>query len=325
MGSVFKRRDKWRAQVSRNGRRISKDFETRREAQHWATQTEQEQRAPVAARGAKTFGEALKRYSEEVTPQKKGARWEAVRLAKLRQDRIADIQCGKLTPEDLADWRDRRLKSVAAASVNRELNLISSVIERARKEWGWIRENPVRDITRPKNPRHRDRRIDAGEIERILIALGYEDVGEIQTRQQEVGLAFLLALETAMRLGEILTLQWVDVHLRQRYLTIRDSKNDDSRDVPLSLRAVELLSRMPKDRVTVFTCGRDVASVLFRRAVRACQIPDLRFHDSRHEAITRLARKLDVLDLARMIGHRDLRSLRVYYNATAAEIAGRLD
>jgi len=124
-----------------------------------------------------------------------------------------------------------------------------------------------------------------------------------------------------MRLGEVLGLSRSDVFPERRYLTIRDSKNADSRDVPLSTRAIELIGKLGDP---MFTLSRDTASTLFRRAVKNAGISDLHYHDSRHEAITRLARKLDVLDLARMVGHRDLRSLQVYFNATAEEIAGRL-
>lgn len=326
MAAIWKADGKWRAQVRlRDGRRKSGRFETRKEARAWAAQIEADTKHTATALGAHTLGAAFKRFSEEVTPQRKGARWERVRLDQLQRNPIASIQCAQLVPADIAAWRDERLKEVGPASVNRELNVITAVIEQARKEWGWITVNPCRGVSRPKNPRHRDRRISTDEIERVLIALGYDEDEPVETAQQQIAVAFLIALETAMRLGEIITLEWCDVHLAQRYVRLNDSKNSDPRDVALSRRAVELFERLPADRGRVFTCSRDTASTLFRRAVRAAQIGNLTFHDTRHEAITRLARKLDVLDLARMIGHRDLRSLRVYYNATATEIAGRLD
>ncbi len=222
-------------------------------------------------------------------------------------------------------WRDRRLREVSGATVNRELNLISSVFERARKEWGWCVTNPVRDISRPKKPRPRDRRISDDEIERVLYALGYDENEEVTTRQQLTGVLFLLGIETAMRRGEMVALKWTDIHLLQRYVSIVDSKNADRRDVPLTKRAVELLGRLKQEGERPFLFSSDTASTLFSRAVKKAEIENLRLHDARHEALTRLARKLDVLDLARMIGHRDPRSLMIYYNATASEIATRLD
>ncbi|MFS1524506.1 site-specific integrase [Microbulbifer sp. 2304DJ12-6] len=162
------------------------------------------------------------------------------------------------------------------------------------------------------------------EIDRICTALNWQEMSP-QTRRQEVAWAFLFALETAMRLGEILALTRDDLDILGRYITVQTSKNGDKRHVPLTRRALELFKMMEDRPKTFLQVGRDVASVMFRRARIDADIEELRFHDTRHEALTRLARKLDVLDLARMVGHRDPRSLMTYYNATATEIASRLD
>ena len=141
-------------------------------------------------------------------------------------------------------------------------------------------------------------------------------------RNREVGVMFLLALETAMRLSEMTGLTWERVH--PKHVVLGDTKNDDKRDVPLSSRARELLANRGEDEDEVFKVSAASASALFRKAVKRTSIQNLRFHDSRHEGITRLARKLNVLDLARMIGHRDTRSLMIYYNPRPEEIADRL-
>jgi integrase len=104
-----------------------------------------------------------------------------------------------------------------------------------------------------------------------------------------------------------------------------DTKNGMRRDVALSARAIELLQKLsPAKSGNVFKCNQASAGTVFRRAVQLAGLEDFTFHDFRHAAITRLARKLDVLDLARMVGHRDIRSLQIYYNASAEDIAGRL-
>jgi integrase len=105
------------------------------------------------------------------------------------------------------------------------------------------------------------------------------------------------------------------------------AKNGYKRDVPLSKRAVQLLEYLPVPEAGKPVFGLTAASLdaLFRKAKETCAIGNLTFHDSRHEAITRLSKKMDVLPLARMVGHRDLKQLLVYYNATAEELAGRLD
>jgi integrase len=143
------------------------------------------------------------------------------------------------------------------------------------------------------------------------------------TAMQRTGWAVLLALETAMRAGEILGLRWPDV--REKAVTLPATKNGDVREVPLSKRAREILAALPRDRTTCFDVDPGTRDVLFRRARDATGIKNLHFHDSRAEAIWRLSKKLDVMELARVIGHRDLRSLLLYYNAPADELADRLD
>lgn len=156
------------------------------------------------------------------------------------------------------------------------------------------------------------------------MSLGYDDAHNVETKQQEVALAFLIALETGMRAGEILSLTRECLNLSSRYCKLLKTKNGDARDVPLTKEAVRLLEKCP-GKEKLFTVQAASLSALFMKARKRAEIPDLTFHDSRHEAITRLARKLDILDLARMVGHRNLASLRIYYNPTAAEIASRLD
>ncbi|WP_085740843.1 site-specific integrase [Pseudomonas syringae] len=138
----------------------------------------------------------------------------------------------------------------------------------------------------------------------------------------------LLALETAMRQGEILGLKVKDVRLTDRYVRLEMTKNGESRNVPLTRRAGELLKNLIAERegeIPIFRLSSASADAMFRKIRDELRISDLHFHDTRHEATTRLARKVDVLDLARITGHKDPRSLMVYYNATAAEMASRLD
>lgn len=311
--SISKDGKRWRVRVYMNGVRKSRNCATKAEALAWESQFRRELADPAS--GLQTLGDALRRFRKTVTPTRKGEKWETNRLRALEALPLAQKRLSRLTPAHIAEYRDQRLESVTGATVRRELNLIQSVLEYARREWGWIPENPVKDVKKPPTSRPRDRRISEDEIERLMWALGY-DGGAPETRDQQVAVLFLLAMETGMRLGEMLAIEEEDIF--PRYVRLRDSKNDDKRDVPLSTRARVLIQWAP------YSIGRDVASTLFSKAVRRCQIENLRFHDSRHEAVTRLAKKLEVMELARMIGHRDLRSLMVYYNATADELAGKL-
>jgi len=321
---------KWRAEVSVGGVRKSKRFWIKLEAQQWALDVEAELRGGDSVLHGKTLADALERYASEVSPGKKGARWEVVRAGMLARFDMAQLPLSDVSTSVVNEWIHERGKSVMSSTVNRELNFLSSVFERCRSHWRWIDANPIKhsDCIRPKNPRPRDRRISTDEIERILLALdGYVAGAPVASQRHEVAVAFLFALETAMRQGEIWKVEWPDIHLEQRYLTLRDTKNGTARDVPLSSEAVRLLELMAdrSGRIgRVFASNQASGGQLFRRACQLAGVTGLTFHDTRHEALTRLARKLEVLDLAQMVGHRDPRSLMIYYNATASEIAGRL-
>jgi integrase len=165
------------------------------------------------------------------------------------------------------------------------------------------------------------------EADRLLLACGWGDAQMAELATQRVGVAILWALETAMRAGEIVGLRWRDIDADGRVARLPQTKNGTARAVPLSKAAIALLPCLPAGEpdAQAFGLSSETLDTLFRRARIKAGIADLHFHDSRHEAITRLARKLDVLDLARMIGHRDIKQLMTYYNATPAEIAARLD
>ena len=326
MASIRKVGKKWLAEVRLKTGYASKRFETKLEARAWAVETEQVFNRNIKLIKGKTVAEAFVRYRDEVSPLKKGQRWEVIRFNKLLRAPFASLFLTDLHTDDLEQWKNTELKRVKSSTVNRDLNLIASVIETARKQWKWADNNPVRDVNRPKNPRPRDRRISDAEITRALAALDYTEDKPVITQRHQIAVAFLLALETAMRQGEIWGLTWEHVNLLEQFVILPETKNGSSREVPLSLRAVDLLKKLsPQSDGRVLHCNQDSSGAIFRRALKLASIDNLTFHDTRHEALTRLARRLDVLDLARMVGHHDPRSLMIYYNARASEIAKRLD
>jgi len=333
MATYRKRSGGWRAEVCKKGVRDSRTFPTKAHAVAWATQREAEILAGTDKRLRPdfTFQQALEKYRDEVSPTKDGVRWETLRINRFIADMdfvtepVAEIEADKI-----ARWRDARLKKVKTSTVRRDMNLLSSVFEVVRTEWKWCKGNPVREIKRPPNRPPRDRRISPEEERLLLEALGYEEGQPPRIQKQEVAYAFLIALETAMRRGEILKLTLDRVHLKESYVRLLKTKNGTARHVALSKRAVQLMGileqvALQEKRDKLFTVSSTNADTLFREARDPLPIENLCFHDTRHEAITRLARKLEILDLARTIGHKDLRSLLIYYNATASEIAGRLD
>jgi integrase len=330
--AYYRKRSKgWRAEIEKAGVRDSDTFPTKAQAVAWAIAREAEILAGVRGDLPKRFvSEALVKYAEEVAPTKKGERWERVRLAKLgRELPFRNKIISEVTQTDIAIWRDARLKEVSAASVNREWNLLMSVFQIARKEWRWLNSIPFEDVKRPRDPKPRNRRVSESEISAICKSLGYEENVAVITKQQEMAIAFMLAIETGMRVGELVSLHWPEVSGRSVHLS--KTKNYDERHVPLSKRAVELIDKLRgRDETTVFTFHGQSLGTLFRKArQRAAKdmpsISTLHFHDSRHEACTRLSNKLTVLELARVIGHRDLKSLLIYYNPTPEELAAKLD
>lgn len=332
MASYTKTANGWRAQVSVKGQRDSVTKVTKAQAVAWATERETALRNQVETGviAGKTFEDAVRRYEIEVSKTKRGYRWEALRLGAMVEvmiagQRLGDVPLAELTSDLIGKWRDARLATVSGSTVNREMNLLSHVLSTARKEWKWIQSSPTTDVRRPKESAARDRLVQEDEIKRLKLCLGFDDE-PVRTKNQAVAVAFLFAIETAMRAGEICGLTKENINGRVAHLPM--TKNGTKRDVPLSKRAIELLSFLPEpESVThpVFGLGSESLSTLFRKARIKCDIDDLTFHDSRHEAITRLAKKLNVLDLARMVVHRDLKQLQTYYNETAADMACRLD
>lgn len=322
MASIYRQGKRWRAQVFVRGVRRSEVFGTKAQASAWAL----EQQAELAGDKLpdKTFGEALERYAEEVAPLHKGETWEVRRLTAMGRHKLADKRLTMIAGADIANWRDDRLKVVAPASVLREMKLMRSVFEACRRDFGWLRANPMQDVTRPTAPASRKRRITADEIERLRLAFGLGERLAADTATQRVGLAFLLGLETAMRAGEMLGLNWQDVELEARFVRLPRTKNGDAREVALSPAAIEILRLLPAGDGPVFGLEEQSRDALFRKIRARAALTDLHFHDSRAEAIWRLSKKLDVLQLARMIGHRDLKSLMIYYDESASELAKRL-
>lgn len=323
MASIRKRGVSWVADVYKDGKRKSKSFPTKAQARSWAM--EMESRLSEGVDHDATMGDLFKRYSEEISDSKKGAIWENRRLNALMDSPMATIRLVDIKREHFDQWIQTRLKAVKSSTVNRELNLISHSLTWARR-WRMMEHNPMTDLERPKDPPHRDRRIAPEEEKAIPVALGYFEEIPVTQQKQRVAVAFLFALETAMRAGEIVSLIEDNIYLDRRVVYLPETKNGRPRWVPLSTEAVRLLKRVePWKEGKPFPMKSGHLSTVFRKAVLSCEIKDLTFHDTRHEAITRLAKKLDVLDLARMVGHSDIKQLRTYYNATADEIAQLLD
>ncbi|MBZ0105584.1 MAG: site-specific integrase [Sulfuricella denitrificans] len=305
-------------------------FRTKAEAEAWAARHEHE----ISARRAgmipdKTFGDLLARYIREVLPTKRGERPERLRLQRMIDgaDPLVSVRLDDIDAEHFASWRDRRLASVSAASVLREWSTLGHACQVAIKEWRWLYVHPMQGVTKPEPHKPRARRISDDEVERILFASGYDyDVIPI-TAQSRAGAALLFAIETAMRAGEICGMKWSDVDLDRRVVHLPKTKNGYSRDVPMSKEAIRILLQLQGiDAESVFALKAESLDTLFRKARDRALIEGLHFHDSRREALTRMAAKVDVMTLAKISGHRDLRILlATYYAPNMSDVAGMLD
>jgi integrase len=312
----------WRAQVARSGVRKSATFDSKRAAQLWAADLEAELMS--GKRGEwprRTVAQALDKYAQEVSPRKRGGRWEIYRINAFKREPWAALWMTDLAPQHIADWRDRRVAVHKPESVRRDMTLLSSILTTAAKEWRWIPASVMPDVRKPDPGQPRTRLPGWRELRKVLRVCGYVTGQAPATPRAEVAYLALLALRTAMRKGELIGLRPADVDTARSVAYLRLTKNGDARAVPLSAKAVRLLNGLgPR----MFTVTGPSASGIWRRACNRAGVEDLRLHDARAGALTSMSKRVDALTLARVSGHKNLSMLLTYYRASPEEIAKRL-
>jgi integrase len=239
----------------------------------------------------------------------------------MRRD-ICHRTLAKLTSVHIAGYRDERLQSVAPATVIRELNTISHAIEIAQREWGfYLSRNPAKSVRRPSAPQGRKRRLKEGEEQKLLDASD-------QGRNRWLKSLVILAIETGMRRGELVGLRWEHVDLTKRVAHLPQTKNGESRDVPLSHRATETLQALLPDRgeaKRVFPMTGNGVRLAWARLRDRAGCADLHFHDLRHEAVSRLFELgLNIAEVSAISGHKELRMLQRYTHLRAVDLVRRL-
>jgi integrase len=326
MASFRQRNGKWQARVIRDGYPDqTKTFESKVDAEKWARALESAidkgEFVSISEAHRTTLRAAIERYLLEVTPTMKGAVPDTIRLKAMMRRPIAKWSMANLSAARIAAYRDERLKEVSGGTVIRELAYLSSIINHARREWGINVPNPVQMVRKPPSPQARSRVLTEDEIAKLLQALEPEGRRSHWTKP-----AVHLALETAMRRGELLSLRWENIDLQGRTAFLPDTKNGDSRMVPLSTAAVQVLQGVPKHIsgvvIPVKFFSLDAA---FKRACKRAGLEEVRFHDLRRTAITRMAEKLpNVIELAAVSGHKSLMVLKRYYRPAAIDLAKKL-
>lgn len=276
-----------------------------------------------------TLSEALERYRLSVSILKKGYAQECYRIEKIVRSALGKKCVEDISSVDIATYRDDRLNDInpktnqpiSPATVRLELSLLSHFFDIARVEWGFCDKNPVSNVRKPKTPPGRDRRLTAREEKRILrYAHSHSN--------KELFAIIVLALETAMRQGEILHLRWEHINLKSRVAHLPETKNGSKRDIPLSPKARDILVNFGlKTTGKVFSYTSSGLKSTWRFMLQRLDISDLHFHDLRHEAVSRLFElgTLDMMEIAAISGHKSLSMLKRYTHLKAHKLVRKLD
>lgn len=305
-----------------------KSFDSKVEAEKWARDLEAQVDRFGAAPDTRilestTLAELLERYKLEVSPTKRGSVQEIQRIDVLKRHGIAYRTMVGLSPQDISAFRDERLKCVAPSTTVRELAILSHVIEVAIRDWGLpLSRNVVKLVRRPVIRNERSRRLTGDEEQRLLDACAGGKIPFFKT-------LIIVAIETGMRRGEILGLQWSDISHNRRVIALKMTKNGSGREVPLSQRAFDALTewktRADADQPRVFPMNPGSLEQAWFRLLTRAEVTELRFHDLRHEGVSRLfERGLNVIEVSSISGHKELRMLKRYTHLSADDLVGRL-
>lgn len=322
MATIRKKRSRYQVQVRRKGApHISKTFHRLRDAQEWARKMEiQADRSELRTDRRElekiTLGDLVTRYLAEITPSKKSANSENWVLNAFLRHKICRKTLADLSSQDFAAYRDERLKEISGRSLKRNLSAVHNLFEMAESEWGIpLHENPLAGVRFPTSSNGRNRRLKAGEFEALICAAR-------SRKNPLIEKVIIFALETAMRRGEILDLEWGNIDLERRSATILEAKNGYSRTVPLSPSAIAVLDTLPATHERVFfPLTANSVKMAWQRILPIAEVKDLHFHDLRHEAISRYFEMgMTVPEVSLISGHRDIRMLARYAHPQLASI-----
>ena len=326
MPSITKRGPyQYQARIRRKGYpTVTKTFESKSDAATWAREMESEMDRGIFISRAEsektTLKEAFERYAREVTVTKKGAKREKTRIKQWLERDLAQRFLASIRGSDIATFRDKRLKEVSANTVRLELAVLSHLFTIARKEWGMENlHNPVQNIRKPKPSKGRDRRL-----------VGDEDTQLLNNASESLKSIIILAIETAMRRSEIASLCWENMDFKARKAKLIETKNGESREVPLSTKAIDVLKQFPRNITGAVFADKDTTAEMisheFPKLCQSLKINDLRFHDLRHEATTRLfERGLNIMEVRLITGHKTLIMLQRYTHLKAEDLAKKLN
>ena len=327
MATIRKRNGKYQVQVRRADQPpISKTFYKKRDAELWARQMESladvqdlpSRNSPILNQ---QLSELVNRYVREVIPYKRCAEYETIILNAFLRDPICQLSLKELSEKHFAEYRDRKLADITAASLRRQLNPIHNMIEVARNEWKVpLMSNPLNGLRMPMSDLRRERRLRAGEFNRLL-------ADAKKRKNKHFAPIIQFALQTAMRRSEILRLEWSDVDQDGKFAYIRETKNGSPRNVPLSNEAQLIIEnqREISNSQLIFPMSANALRISWGKCCKRVGVDDLHFHDLRHEAISRFFEKgLTVPEVASISGHKDVRSLMRYAHADILKLQEKI-
>lgn len=338
MAYIRKLKTGWRAEIERNGIRRSMVHATKSAAQQWAIA---EEAAIVAGASgqfpSRTLAEAVDRYRREVTGKKdaRTSRADNLRFDAWLRDfpELAGKVFHQITAEDIAAWKAKRLAQVSESSVLREAQQFRPIWGLAIDQWVWAGKSPWKGVKLPAKGHARTRLPTWKEVRLLVRSAGYVTGMAPTSPQGQAMWAFMASLHTALRSGEVLRMARSSVDLERRVYRLEEHKTDKHvgvRHVPLTRRAARLLGVLDAaardaGRDTYFTISDQSRDVLWRKVRDRLMIDGLNYHDSRAAALTWLAKRYDVMTLAKISGHTDINQLfEAYYRESAQDIAARL-
>ena len=311
MGCVRKRGNSWNAQVRISGwRSFTKTFKTKLDAKQWIVNLEKELKSkPLPEKNIKNLKlkDLFNKYKFEILPKLKSHKIVTYKLNFLSRLWLGEIIVVNLTKGHLEQFcKDRKLV-VKDGTIKSELMLIKRIVKIATDKWNYgIPFNAFYGIELPSPHKPRNRRATQEELS-ILIAHANKQ------RNTYISTIIQFAVETGMRRSEILKLKWIDVNLKTRIASLYDTKNGYERHIPLTKTAVQLLSNLTQLSDFVFPISANCLRLAWERCRKKSNIKGLRFHDLRHEAVSRYFEMgLSVPEVALISGHKDVRQLFRY-------------
>ena len=311
MGCVRKRGKSWNAQVRISGwRSFTKTFKTKLDATEWVVNFEKELRSkPIPEKDVKNLKlkDLFNKYKLETLPKLKSYKIVCYKLDVLSRSWLGDIKVINLTKRHLEQFCADRKLIVKDGTIKSELMLIKRVFKIAIDKWNYgIPFNVFNGLDIPSPHKPRTRRLVSNELSDLIS-------NAEKQRNKYISTIIQFAVETGMRRSEILKLTWNDVNLDTGIASLYDTKNGDDRHIPLTKIAIKLLSNLTQSSEFVFPISANCLRLAWERCRNKSNIKGLRFHDLRHEAVSRFFEMgLSVPEVALISGHKDVRQLFRY-------------